>query len=279
MKKAPEQYWSMTEGVFNCLIDKERSIAFKKAILKTVQKNDVVVDMGTGSGILAMFAVKAGAKKVYAVEIDKNNIDTLRQTFEKNGLSEKISVISGDITKIKLPEKVDVVIGEMIATALIEELQVPAMNNVLKFTKKNFKVLLSQYETFLDVVDNNESYYGCDFKIIRYEYPDMKILKSKVFSKQYSVCKTDFSKITNNFKVRKHFDIEITRSGTINSLRLSGVSTFHDNSTLGSTYAYSYPIILPIDDTVVQKGDKVSVDISYTISGGLQSLKYSLSYD
>ena len=61
MENNTEQYWSMTEGVFNCLIDTKRSIAFKKAIQKTVKVGDVVVDMGTGSGILAMFAAKAGA--------------------------------------------------------------------------------------------------------------------------------------------------------------------------------------------------------------------------
>jgi predicted RNA methylase len=45
----------MTEGVFNCLIDKKRSLAFKKTIYNAVNKRDVVVDMGTSLGILALF--------------------------------------------------------------------------------------------------------------------------------------------------------------------------------------------------------------------------------
>lgn len=267
----------MTEGVFNCLIDEKRSLAFKKAIKKTIRKGDVVVDMGTGSGILAMFAAKAGAKKVYAVEIDTNNVRTLQSTFLENGLADVIEVIHADVTKVTLPEKVNVIIGEMIATALIEELQVPAMNNILKCAKRNCRVLLSKYTTHLDLVHNNEMYYGNRFKLIRYEYPDLIKLKSKIYSKQNVVSEIDFSKKTSSLKVSKKFAIKITKNGVINGIRLSGKTTFYDNSTLGATYAYDYPIILPIDEISVAKGDTIYVSLSYTISGGLQSVKFSAS--
>lgn len=39
----------MTEGVFNCLIDKERSLAFGRAIASPVRPDDVLVDMGIRS--------------------------------------------------------------------------------------------------------------------------------------------------------------------------------------------------------------------------------------
>lgn len=161
-------YWSMTEGVFNCLIDKERSLAFGRAIASTVRPGDVVVDMGTGSGVLAMLAARAGAKRVYAVEFDRSNIATLDAVFRANGLADKITLIAGDVCKIDLPEKVDLIMGEMIATGLIEELQVPAMNNMLRFAKRRTRVLLRGYKTSVDLVHNPEHYYGLDFKIIRY---------------------------------------------------------------------------------------------------------------
>lgn len=137
MASTQNQYWSMTEGVFNCLIDAERTKAFKQAVQNTVRKGDVVADLGSGSGILAMFAADAGARKVYAVEIDKRNTRTLRDTFAVNGYEDRIVVLEGDATKIKLPEKVDVIIAEMVATGLIEELQIPAMNNTLASAKKS----------------------------------------------------------------------------------------------------------------------------------------------
>jgi predicted RNA methylase len=274
---ADNQYWSMTEGVFNCLIDSVRTKAFAKAIKKTVSRGDVVVDMGTGSGILAMLAAKAGAKKVYAVEIDPNNIKTLRNTFKKNGYENTIEVIEGSILEAELPEKVDVVIGEMIATALIEELQVLAMNHILKYSKKNVKVLLNKYDTSVDLVHNQNNYYGFSFDILRYEYSEEKDLESTTFSRKTIVQSYNFSKPVKNLIVKNKFPVEISKSGTINGVRLSGKTTFHDGSTLGGTFAYDYPLILPISETVVKKGETYVVDLQYKVCGGMNTLKYSLN--
>ena len=272
----------MTEGVFNCLIDEKRTIAFGKAISATVRPDDVVVDMGTGSGVLAMLAARAGARKVYAIEIDQSNIATLDAVFRANGLDDRIVLVQGDVCKIDLPEKVDVIIGEMIATALIEELQVPAMNNMLRFAKRGkhpTRVLLSGYSTYLDLVNNPESYYGHRFKILRYEYSDIRIsrqLKSKSHSVKRLISDVDFTKINTDLKVKRNLAITVTKGGEINGLRLSGESTFFDGSTLGATYAYSYPVILPIETREVTAGQVLNVKISYTICGGMKTLRYSL---
>jgi len=264
----------MTEGVFDCLIDEERTLAFNHAILNTIKKGDVVVDMGTGSGILALLAAKAGAKKVYAVEFDKNNVDTLSNVFKSNHVNEIISIIQGDVTEINLPEKIDVVIGEMIATALIEELQVLATNNILRFAKTDTRVLLKEYKTFVDLVDNNENYYGQNFKIIRYEYPDLEKLKSISFSDKYEISDIDLTKINTDLNVNKEIEIKIKENGLINGIRLSGEAVFFDNSVLGATFAFNYPIILPINTTSVKIDDVFTVRLSYEICGGLQTLKY-----
>lgn len=282
MTSTPNTYWSMTEGVFNCLIDEERTNAFAKAISTTVRPGDVVVDMGTGSGVLAMLAARAGAKKVYAIEIDQSNIATLGAVFRANGLDDRVVLVQGDVCKIDMPEKVDVIIGEMIATALIEELQVPAMNNMLRFAKRGrreTRVLLSGYRTYLDLVNNPETWYGHRFKILRYEYSDSQLsrkLKSKSHSEKQLISDVDFTKINTDLKVRQNLAISVTRRGEINGLRLSGESLFFDGSTLGATYAYSYPVILPVDTRNVIKGQVLKVKIGYTICGGMKTLRYSL---
>lgn len=276
MTTAINAYWSMTEGVFNCLIDEERTTAFGKAISATVRPGDVVVDMGTGSGVLAMLAAKAGAKRVYAVELDKNNVATLGAVFRANHLEDRIVLVHGDVRCVDLPEKVDVILGEMIATALIEELQVPAMNNMLRFAKRRTRVVLSRYKTFVDLVNCPETYYGHAFKIVRYEYPDLRKLRSTSFSEKQLISDVDLTKINTDLKVDRDLHIEITRRGVINGVRLSGESIFFDGSTLGATYAYSYPVILPIDSRAVRKGEVLNVKIRYTICGGMKTLRYSV---
>lgn len=270
-------YWSMTEGVFNCLIDKKRTLAFSQAIKNSISKGDVVVDMGTGTGILAIVAAKAGASKVYAVEIDPKNIMTLKETFKLNGLENTIEIIEGDVTKVKLPEKVDVIIGEMIATGLIEELQIPAMNNILLYAKENVKVVLNKFESSIDLVNNNNIFYGNKFNIVRYEYPDESSLESIPYSDKIVYSFTDFSIINNSNNIDKNLELEIIDNGVINGIRISDTSYFYDKTTFNSSFAYSYPIILPIEEYTVSKGDKFLVHISYELCKGFNNLKYSIT--
>ena len=67
----------------------------------------VVLDCGTGTGILAVWAAKAGARHVYAVEATKM-AQHARTLVQANGLSDTVSVIEGKIEDITLPEKVSV---------------------------------------------------------------------------------------------------------------------------------------------------------------------------
>ncbi len=276
-KPNPREYWSITEGVFNCLIDEERTLAFQKSIAQTVSPGDVVVDMGSGTGVLAMFAAQAGAKKVYAVEFDPNNIKFLRNVFALNGYNQ-IEILEGDIRDIKLPEQVDVIIGEMIATALVEEQQIQAINNMLKYAKPNTKVHLKKYSSSLDLVNNNNSYYHLRFPVVRYEYADDKKLKSTPLTEsiQYSV--VDFSTPIKEEDRLINFQGELiaNQDGQINGLRLSSVTEFFDGSTFNFSFAYSYPIILPVEPIEVKSGDSVSVKLKYTLCGGFSQLEYNL---
>jgi predicted RNA methylase len=276
-KKGEKEYWSMTEGVFNCLIDKKRTLAFKKAIYNTVKKGDIVVDMGTGSGILSMFASDAGAKKVYAIENNRKNFKTLVGTFKANNFSNKIKLIKADARKVKLPEKVDVIIGEMIATALIEEQQIPAIHNILKYGSKKVKILLKSYENYIDLVYSKDVFYGYKVKNIKYEYTGVGEVKSVPLSNKKMYCRVDFNKAEKESRIDKKILLNIIKKGKINAVRLSSKTIFFDNSTFDYSFAYSYPIILPADNFTVNKGDKFLVEISYILCGGFDSLKYKIT--
>ncbi len=57
-------------------------------------------DIGTGSGILTICALKMGAEKAYARDIDPAVIEEVRKNFELNGLDlEKIDLRTGDLLK------------------------------------------------------------------------------------------------------------------------------------------------------------------------------------
>jgi len=95
------------------LEDQVRTNAYRHAIENNPQLflNKVVMDIGTGTGILSMFAVKAGAKHVYAIE--KADIYKLaKKNIKENGMESKITVINQFVEELELTEKVDIIISE-----------------------------------------------------------------------------------------------------------------------------------------------------------------------
>jgi len=246
--------------------------------MNTVRPGDVVVDMGTGSGILAMFAADAGASKVYAIEWDGMNFESLRKTFAINGYGEKIALIQDDVRNVKLTETVDVIIGEMIATGLIEELQVPAMNNLLGFVKDDYRVLLQTMENYAEPVYCNQKQYRKKMPIIGYEYPGLTKLAVKPLSPKVMYYRADFEKRIEDTQIDREIPFRIRggEGAVINAVRISNKTIFWDGSSFGASDAYCYPILLPVDDMKVSAGDTVLLELSYTLCGGFSNLKYAL---
>ncbi|MEN9920354.1 MAG: hypothetical protein RL538_247 [Candidatus Parcubacteria bacterium] len=275
MEKMSE-FWSMNEGTFYCLYDKQRTIPFKKAIFNTIKKGDVVVELGAGSGVLSMFAIDAGAAKVYAVELDEANIASLQSTIKANGYEGKIVVIPGDATTVELPEKVDAVICELIATGLVEELQIPAMNHIQKFMKKDAKVLISRYDITVDLVTQKNNFYNKRFDVIRYEFPDKRDLKSEPLTEKIVIKSVDFTKTVRSSFVKSTVTFTALKKGYLNGVRLGGTTIFSDNSSFDFSLSYSFPAILPIEPQHIEKGDTFSLSISYSMCEGPHRLKYKL---
>ncbi len=102
------------------ICDQVRTDAFRRAIDSLVRPGDVVLDVGAGTGILSLFAARAGAARVYAVE--RTTVAVLAQELASaNGVAEIVQVIQGDIMDIELPERVDVIVSEWLGGFGIDE--------------------------------------------------------------------------------------------------------------------------------------------------------------
>ena len=81
-----------------------------------------VLDAGAGSGILAIGAALLGAKRIDAVEIDPYAVKTMLANVEFNGLSDRITAITGPVaTSIPIGAIYDVVLANLITRILIED--------------------------------------------------------------------------------------------------------------------------------------------------------------
>jgi len=123
------------------LSDSFRVSQYKRAIDESVKKGDIVIDAGSGTGLLAVLAAKAGAKKVYAIEAS-NYAKIAKKTAFDSGVSKKIEVIQDDFSRVKLPEKVDVLITETFGSLIFNEGAAPDLKNCIKKNLKKDAILI-----------------------------------------------------------------------------------------------------------------------------------------
>lgn len=90
------------------LQDNSRMAAYHSAILgnQDVFRDKVVMDIGTGSGILAVWAAQAGARKVYAIEYT-DMANHAREVMKANGVDHIVTVIQAAVEDLVLPVEED----------------------------------------------------------------------------------------------------------------------------------------------------------------------------
>ena len=88
-------------------------------IEKYMKTTDTVVDVGCGSGILAIAAGKLGSKSIIAVDIDENAVNTAKENVALNGLTEVTDVRHGDLISV-ISEKADLVVANIIADIIVK---------------------------------------------------------------------------------------------------------------------------------------------------------------
>ena len=109
----------------NMMNDEFRNNAFFEAIKLAVNKDSLVFEIGTGSGLLSMMAIESGAKKVVTCESVKTIADNAKKIIHKNGYQKKINIINKKSTEIKIgediPRKADILISEILSSEFVGE--------------------------------------------------------------------------------------------------------------------------------------------------------------
>jgi len=92
--------------------DRLRMDAYTAAIEKSVRPGDAVLDLGCGPGIFALLACKAGARRVYAIDLSEA-VEFGRHLAAVNGLADRVHFLRGDSRQIHLPERVNLIISDI----------------------------------------------------------------------------------------------------------------------------------------------------------------------
>lgn len=101
-----------------------------RLLQRILRPGDVVADLGAGSAVLSIAAAKLGASRVAAIEIDPDAIGNAEENVERNGVSDRVTIVEGD-AQLLLPlvAPVRVVLANIIAEVLRELL--PSMGRAL----------------------------------------------------------------------------------------------------------------------------------------------------
>uniref|UniRef100_A0A4W3HPF7 Protein arginine N-methyltransferase 9 n=1 Tax=Callorhinchus milii TaxID=7868 RepID=A0A4W3HPF7_CALMI len=130
--------WLVERWHFLMLNDKKRNFAYERAIQKAVQSGcSSILDIGTGTGILSMFARKAGASHVYACELSKTMYEIACEVVTANKMAGEIQVLHMKSLDMEIPKdlssRVSLVVTETVDAGLFGEGIVESLIHAWKY--------------------------------------------------------------------------------------------------------------------------------------------------
>jgi protein arginine N-methyltransferase 1 len=156
------------------LQDESRTNAFREAIRRVVTPDSVVLDLGTGSGILALFAAEAGARRVFAVDAT-HSADLASFLTRQLGFADRIQVFHEHSTNVELPERADILVTETLgAFGFDEQILSSVIDARARLLTPDAILIPSRVDLYLVPVDDASIYeqrvswwngkpYGFDF--------------------------------------------------------------------------------------------------------------------
>ncbi|UCE11136.1 MAG: 50S ribosomal protein L11 methyltransferase [Candidatus Thorarchaeota archaeon] len=259
------------------LSHRERIGKFDLAISSVISTDSYVVDMGTGSGVLAMLAARAGAEHVSAIDVNPECIDYARRTAEANGLSDKIDFEVAHYADYFPDRRADLVICEMLSSMMLIEQQVPACAHAVKHILKPDGVILP-YSAVVYVVPVESDALAKRFNIEDITFPTLPQTagpdETRDMSDTQILTRFDFaSEDTQN--VDEVLVFEIVDEGTVHGFLGLFEADLGEDLTLKMDDGWR-PLFLPLrEEKEVSNGSTLEVRFRFT-PGRYDSLSISV---
>jgi SAM-dependent methyltransferase len=130
------------------LSDRERLRAVRHALRETVRPGAVVVDLGAGTGILGLLALKAGAGRIYAIERHPI-VKMARALAAENGVADRVRFVKGDSRRVRLPERADLIVSDLVGPFGVDPEMAESIVDARRFLKKGGRFLPERSELWL----------------------------------------------------------------------------------------------------------------------------------
>jgi protein arginine N-methyltransferase 7 len=120
---------------FYMVLDEARNTAFEAAIKRAVTPDTRVLDIGAGTGLLAMMAARAGAASVTSCEMNPAIADAATEIVALNGYADRVRILSAPSTAIgpeDLGGKATLIVSEIVSNNLLSEDVLPTMADAVE---------------------------------------------------------------------------------------------------------------------------------------------------
>ncbi|MBC8274584.1 MAG: GNAT family N-acetyltransferase [Chloroflexi bacterium] len=272
-----DDYFGSVNAHRRMLLDKERIQVYAQAIRDILRPGDIVADIGTGTGVLALFCVQAGADHVYAIE-RLGIINLAAQIAEDSGFKDNITFIQGDSRSTCLPRRVDLIVSETIGHFGPEEDVLPTLIDARdRFLRPGGMIIPTSLSLYLAPVELPYAHWGLMFDMDEYGL-DFAAARRAAVNSVYLVRvdqdvllakPEEISSIT--FMTQKDVTISgkaifrIAKRGTVHGLCGWHTIRLAENTTLSNCPGYKlpsswrqcfFPILQPI---AVSRGDRLHI--------------------
>jgi protein arginine N-methyltransferase 7 len=238
--KPTELIETVNDWHFAMINDLDRNKFYQTLLHAAIDEDSVVLEIGAGSGLLSIMAAKAGARRVIAIEANREMATLATQIIAANHMSDRIQVInkmSTDVEPSELVEMPSILVSEILGTLLLGESALhyveDARARLLAHDGLVIPALGTQYITLIDSdevrqITSVRSWEGIDLR----HFNALQDTTSLVFTKQYgfrfsscshtmlseplAVLKVDFSSSSTDtaFPLERRLRFQALETGT-----------------------------------------------------------------
>ena len=265
---------------YNMLQDKVRMEGFKRAIDLTVQPDDVVIELGGGTGVLSFYAAQK-AKKVYCVEYNGELVEEARRFLSLNPNGDRVEVVHGDASKFVPPEKIHVVVCEMLHVAHLREKQL----NVIQAFKENYgKKYDGHIPMFIpgatihavQLIQQDFLFFGYNAPCILFQDPYSEQVRTTQLSTPAVYYQVMYD-LPYQTDIEWKGKIQVAADGKLNALRFITKNVL-SVAQEGSVDWHNQYLVLPLEEEMdLTAGQVVQVEFEYESGAAIQSVKPTLT--
>ena len=262
------------------LNDRTRTEAYRQAVREVVRQGDVVVDLGTGSGILTLFACRAGASRIHSIDAGPA-VELARVLAEANGYADRVSFWKDLSTAVRLPEPADVLITETLGNGGLDEAILGwVLDARRRLLKPEARIIPREIEIMIAPVQMDDFYRNFDIWSSASYETDLSQLRSHALNCMWvsvvdtqnllgspaSLARVDLARLDSP-KVEGEVRFRMTRSGRLHALACWFKARLSENITLTNEPPLQTPswnhLILPLEHEIeVASGDQLEAHVT-----------------